>query len=207
MIVLCVILLILLLILMIPVGVDACRDAEQRYVKLKIGPFGMTILPGGRKKKPKKEKPKPQAQPAQTGERPKRKRKLALDDLREIAQIALDMLRHIAYHLSVDRLMLHYTAASDDPYRAVLQYGRVNALLGSLAGPFHRVLRVVHEDVRTDLDFEATRPRIAARIVVTIQIWEILLIAFSDCIAAFKCYSRKKREARAESGSAGKETA
>ena len=146
-------------------------------------------------------------QPAQTGERPKRKRKLALDDLREIAQIALDMLRHIAYHLSVDRLMLHYTAASDDPYRAVLQYGRVNALLGSLAGPFHRVLRVVHEDVRTDLDFEATRPRIAARIVVTIQIWEILLIAFSDGIAALKWYSRKKREARAESGSAGKETA
>jgi hypothetical protein len=205
-IVLCVILLILLLILMIPVGVDACWDSEQRYVRLRIGPIGKTILPGGGKK-PKKEKPKPQAQPAPAGEEPRRKRKLTLDELKEIAEIALNMLRRICYHLRVDRLMLHYTAASDDPYGAVLQYGRVNALLGSLAGPLHRVLRVVHEDVRTDLDFEAAHPRIAVRIVVTIQIWEILLIALSDGIAALKWYSRQKREASAESDSAGKETA
>ena len=125
----------------------------------------------------------------------------------DLARIGLNVLKRFGYHLSIDRLMLHYTAASGDPYGAVLQYGRVNALLGTLAGPLHTVFRVVHEDVRTELDFEAEHPRIAARIVVTIQIWEILLIALSDGIAALKWYFKQKREARAESGSAGKETA
>ena len=206
MIVLCVILLILLLILLIPVGADACWNGEQRWVKLKVGPFKKTILPGSGKKKPKK-KPKAEAPAAQTDEKPKPKRRLKLDmdDLAELLKIALDALRRFNYHLSVDQLRLHYTAASADPYGAVLQYGRVNALLGALAGPAHRVFHIRNEDVRTELDFTAAQPRIAARLVLTIRIWEVLWIALWDGIAGLKWYSNQKREAHAAHGSAGKE--
>ena len=191
MIVLYILLLVLLVILLIPVGVDACWDAEQRWVKLKIGPFRKTLLPGSGKKKTKK-KPKP-------------KLKLGLDDLMELAEIGLSALRRFNYHLSVDRLHLRYTAASADPYGAVVQYGRVNALLGALSGPLHAVFHVRDEDVRTELDFEADRPCVAARLVLTIQVWEILYIAVREGIAGLKWYIEKKREARALAGDAGKE--
>ena len=206
MIVLGIILVILLLILLIPVGADACWDGEQRYVKLKIGPIKKTLLPGSGKKKPKKQK-KPAAEPsaAQTEEKPKRKLKLAPDDIMELLEIGMNILRRFNYHLSIERLWLRYTAASADPYSAVLQYGRVNALLGALAGPLHTVLRIRDEDVRTELDFEATRPKIAARLVLAIQVWEILYIAVCEGFAALKWYLEQKREARAVRGHAGKE--
>jgi hypothetical protein len=203
-IVLGVILLILLIILLIPVGADACWDGEQRWVKLKIGPFKKTLLPGSGKKKPKK-KPKAEPPAAQAEEKPKRKLKLAPDDIMELLEIALNVLRRFNYHLSINKLQLHYTAASADPYGAVLQFGRVNALLGALAGPLHTVFHIRNEDVRTELDFEATRPKIAARLVLVIQVWEILFIAVSEGVAGLKWYIKQKREARAEVGSAGKE--
>lgn len=204
MLVLGIILLVLLLVLLLPVGADGCWDGAERWVKLKIGPFRKTILPGSGRKKRKK-KPKAEAQTAQTGQKPKPKLKLAPEDVMELLKIGMNILRHFNYHLSIDRLHLRYTAAAADPYGAVLQYGHVNALLGVLAGPLHTVFRIRDEDVCTELDFEATRPRVAARLVLVIQIWEILYIAICEGVAGLKWYLREKREARAEVGHAGKE--
>ena len=67
------------------------------------------------------------------------------------------------------------------------------------------MFRILNEDVRTELDFKATRPKIAARLVLGIQVWEILLIAVSEGAAALKWYLREKREALAHRGGAGKE--
>lgn len=206
MIALYIILLVLLIILLIPVGLDACWDGEQRWVKLKIGPFRKTVLPGKGKKKRNK-KPKQEAAAAQAEEKPKPKLKLTPDDVMELLKIGLDILRRFNYHMSIERLRLHYTAASSDPYGAVLQYGRVNALLGVLAGPLHTVFRILDEDVRTELDFEATRPRIAARLIFGIRVWAILFIVICGGISVLKWYLNHKREARAEAGSAGKELA
>ena len=208
MIALYIILLVLLIILLIPVGLDACWDGAQRWVKLKIGPFRKTVLPGnGLKKKKKKPKQAAPAAPAEETPKPKPKLKLAPDDLMELLKIGLNILRRFNYHMSIERLRLHYTAASSDPYGAVLQYGRVNALLGVLAGPLHTVFRILNEDVRTELDLEATRPRIAARLILGIQVWEILFILICEGFSALKWYINHKREARAEAGSAGKELA
>ena len=206
MIALYIILLVLLIVLLIPVGVDACWDGEQRWVKLKIGPFRKTVLPGKGIKKRKK-KPKQAAAAAQAEAKPKPKLKLAPDDVMELLKIGVNILRRFNYHMSIERLRLHYTAASSDPYGAVLQYGRVNALLGVLAGPLHTVFRILNEDVRTELDLEATRPRIAAWLILSIQVWEILFIFICEGISVLKWYINQKREARAEAGSAGKELA
>ena len=206
MIALYIILLVLLIILLIPVGVDACWDGEQRWVKLKIGPFRKTVLPGKGIKKRKK-KPKQETTAVQVEEKPKPKLKLSPDDVKELLRIGLKTLRRFNYHMSVERLRLHYTAASSDPYGAVLQYGRVNALLGVLAGPLHRVFRILNEDVRTELDLEATRPRIAVRLILGIQVWAILFVVICGGISVLKWYINHKREARAEAGSVGKELA
>ena len=201
----CIVLLVLLLILTFPVGLDAAYNPQRWFIKLKLGPFRLSILPSDgekKKKEPKKEETKPE-QPG--GDAPKKRPKLTLDDILTLLEIGLDALRRTFRHLSIDRFYLSWTAAADDPYDAVQQYGRVNAILGTLAGPAHRGLSFRDEDVRTDLDLTAASPVIDGQIILSIQIWEILLIAICALAALLKWYLNKKRAVRAETGDARKE--
>ncbi len=203
-----IVLLVLLLILAIPIGADAAYGPQQKFLKLKIGPFRKTLLPGTGRKKPKQDKPKKPKTETPDGEKPAgRKIKLTLEDVRELAEIALRALRRFKLYLSIDLLELDYTAASADPYGAVVQYGRVNAFLGAISGPLHRTFLIRREDVRTGLDFEAAKPVVSAHLILSIQIWEILVIAICAGASGIRWYLNKKRAATAaDAGSAGKET-
>ena len=159
-----------------------------------------TLLPAKKKpKKPNEEKPKPEEKPPEEKKEKKKKKKtkLTLDDILTLAEIGLDALRRFRMHLSVDRFVLHYTAASADPYDAVLQFGRVNAALGVLAGKAHTALKIRSEDVQTQLDLTVERPVIEGQIILTIQIWEILLIAICAGAGALRWLLKKKRTERA----------
>ena len=207
-----IVLLILLLILTFPVGADASYSPEASWRKLKLGPFRKTLLPKSGKEKPKKKKPKKepdqQAQASSEEASKKKKLKLGFDDLLTLAEIALDTLRRFCAHLSIDELSFDWTAASSDPYAAVVQYGRVNAALGALSGPAHRVFHFRKEDVRTSLDFEAEKPVVSVHLVLSLQNWEILLIAICAGVAGLRWYHYKKRKERAAVESdAGKEPA
>ena len=193
-----IILFVLLLILALPVGIDAAYDPETKYLKLKLGPVRKTLLPAQKKpKKPKEEKPEPAEKPSEK-KKEKKKLKLSLDDILTLAEIGLDALHHFRVHLSVDRIVLHYTAAAADPYAAVQQYGKVNAALGVLAGKAHTALKIRSEDVQTQLDLTAERPVVEGRIILTIQIWEILLIGICAGARALRWLLKKKRMERAD---------
>ena len=198
MIALCIIAVVLLLILILPVGVDASYLALQASVKVKAGPLCFQILPAKEKKpkKPKKnqkKKPKPAEGHEKEKEKGKQKATLTFDDIVELAKLALTALGRFRRCLSVDLLMLHLTAASADPCDAVMLYGRVNAALGALRAPAHRALKIRREDLRTAVDFDAAAPEIDARIVATIQIWEILYIGICAAAAFLRWYCGKKR--------------
>ncbi len=190
-----IVIVLLLLILAFPVGIDAAYDGDDRFLKLKLGPFRKTILPKDQKKK-KKEKREEKPEQAQPEEK-KKKQSLTLDDILTLAEIGLDALRRFRIHLSVDRFRLYWTAAASDPYSAVQQYGRVNAALGALAAKAHAALKIRDEDIRTTLDLEAEHPTVRTRLVLSIQIWEILLIGLSAGFAGLRWFLKKKRDARA----------
>ncbi len=99
--------------------------------------------------------------------------------------------------LSLDLFRLHWTAAAQDPYDAVLQFGRVNAALGAIRPAAHKSLRIRSEDLETRLDLNETHPVIETRIVLSIQIWEIILLAVCAGAAGLRWILRKKRSERA----------
>ena len=192
-----IILAVLLLILTFPLGVDAAYSSEQSYLKLKLGAFRKTLLPRD-STKPRKEKKKAEA-PAKPDAEEKKKSelKLTLDDILTLAEIGLNALHRFRMHLSVDLFRLHWTAAASDPYDAVLQYGRVNAGLGALSGGAHRALKIREEDVSTELDLCSQKPLIDTRLVLSIQIWELLFIGACAGCAGLRWYTKKKRAERA----------
>ena len=196
---------VLLLILAFPVGVDAAYGPEARFLKLKLGPFRKTLLPAEKKEKKKKKKKPAEAKTEGeegAGKKKKKKLRLTLDDILTLAEIGLDALHAFRLHLSVDRVLLHWCAASRDPYDAVQQFGRVNAVLGVVGAKLRNVLKIRQSDVRTELDLTKERPEIDSRLILSIQIWEILLIGGCAGIAALRWKWKKKRTERAAAAAA-----
>ena len=173
-------LVIIILILLLPVGVDASSDFKGYALKLTLGPFRIAI--------------------------PESDMKLTFDDIMLLLKIIWDDLKRFGDHLNVELVRFRWTAAADDPYNAVLQYGRINSILGMLSVPLHQFLFVRKEDVRTEIDFSATKPHGEIQLVLTMQIWELLMVGICTKFPGTKWYLKKSREMRAETaGSAGKE--
>ena len=194
-----IILVLLILFLILPVGADAAYDGAVFILKAKAGPIKLQLLP--KKEKPPgaagEEKPKQKKEKKQKREEEhKPKPKLTLDDIFELAGIALKALGRFRRSLSIDTFMLHLAAAAPDPYDAVLLFGRVNAGLSALAPLLHRALKIREEDIKTCVDTEPGTMFLEAHIVVTLQIWEILSIAFSAGFAALRWLGKKKKETR-----------
>ena len=195
-----IVLVLLLLFLILPVGVDAAFARSQFALKVKLGPLGIRILPGkeGKKKEKKPKEPRPkQEKPKQEAETKKKARlKLTKDDIVTLLKIVFRALHRFRTHLSIDLLRLHWTAGAEDPYDAVIQYGGLNAGLNTVYPLAHKVLHIREEDIGTDLSYGLTKPEIDARVVATLQIWEILLIGICAGAALLRWYWKKRRNAR-----------
>lgn len=190
-----IVLVLLLLFLILPVGVDAAFVRSQLTLKCKIGPLRLQLLPGKpgkqRKERPRKARPEKQKKP-----KAEAKLKLTKEDIFALLRIFFRALKRFRAHLSIDLLRLHWTAGAADPYDAVIQYGALNAGLHTLYPLAHAALHIREEDLRTDLSYELTKPELEARVVATLQIWEIGLIGICTGAAALRWYCNKRRTAR-----------
>jgi len=190
-----IILAVLLLLLTLPVGIDAAY-AGSFTLKLKISLFRVCLFPKKTKKKKKEPKKTEAEQKPSDGKQKTKRTKLSLDDILTLLDIVLKALRRFRIHLSIDLFRLIWEAAASDPYDAVIQYGRVNAVIGNVRPAAHKTFKIRDEEIRTTLSLESERPVIETRIILSIQIWEILMIALLAGGAALKWYISRKRAAR-----------
>ena len=202
MIALAVILAVLVIILILPVGADASYIDNVFSLAAKAGPVKIGILPKKKKAeaetqpKPKKEKKKKgEAEETEVKAEKKPKQKLSFEDITGIIRLALDALGRFRRSLSIDVLMLHLTTAGPDPYSAVMSYGYFNAAIGALLPSLHRAFKVKKEDIASQVDFEADKLKIDARLQLTVRIGEILLIALCAGFAFLKWLLRRRRRA------------
>ena len=98
----------------------------------------------------------------------------------------------------MDRFLLHYIAAGDDPYDVAMTYGWVNAALSSLSQPCSRAFRVKDCSVWTDVDFAADRTFLELGLALTINLWRIFGVVNSILFGALKILIRSKRRQKKE---------
>ena len=195
----------LLLILLLPVGADLAFSQEILTIKLKAGPLRWKLFPS-EAKKPSESAPEAQDKEKKKNDKAKSgfQLKIGKDDLSVLLKILFRALRRFGRCLSVDLLRLHWTAAADDPYDAVLQFGALNAGFGAMLPLAETVLKIREREISTDVDFEAHKPRIDARVIATLQVWEIIFIAVCAGAAAAAWYLRKRKQARTAAKTAAK---
>ena len=205
-----IIILILILLLILPVGADAAYVDGSFTLKVKAGPLRISILPSkakesGEKKAKKQKKTKKTTSEGGKGEEKKAKKpkqKLSFEDIKGIIRLGLEALGRFRRSISVDELMLHLVTAGPDPYSAVMNYGYFNAAIGALLPAIHKVFKIRKEDYTSQIDFEAEKMKIDARIVLSVRIGEILLIVLCAAFGFLKWILKRRRRAKAEAKAA-----
>ena len=201
-----IIILIIVLLLLLPLGADAAYGQDGFKLKLKIGPAHMSIIPSKEKKKNKKEKKPKKAKAekaAKSSKKPSKPRqKLSFEDIMGIIRLALKALGRFRRSISVDLIKVHITTAGPDPYSAVMNCGYINAAIGAVLPLLHRVFKVKKEDYETGVDFDSDKLKLEGRVVLTVRVGEILLIALCAGIGFLKWRKGRKARLKAEAQAA-----
>ena len=162
------------------VGVDAEYNGEALFLRVKAGPVKITILP--KKEKPAKPKKKKKEKPPKDDadeEQPKKKKKspLTLPTLLKLVRPALEAVGAFRRKLSVDLLRLHARIGSADPYRTAMTFGYLQSAVYGLHPLAERALNVKERDVWLTPDFTSDGIAAEGRLIGTIRIGQIVMIA------------------------------
>ena len=198
-----IVLAVIVLLLLTKVGVHV-RYGEELALSAKVGLLRIRILPA-KEKKPKEKKPK-QKKPKQRKEKKKpkaaeghekKKRKLALEDILDIVKLGLKALGRFGRALRLDRLHLHICVAKNDPYDTIVQYGYLNAALGTGLPLLHRAFKIRDEDITTAFRFDMAETTLRCEAIMTLRIGAILRIVLCAGGGFLVWLIRRKRRARA----------
>lgn len=209
-----VIIAIIVAIMLVPVGADVAYEGGELRLSAKVCGMLLQLIPKPpadetkpkkekKPKKPKKQKKRPEEQ-AQTGEeKPKKKLNLdfSMDEIMGLVKSVLRGLGRFGRKLSVDRFLLHYTAAGKDPYNTAMTFGYVNGALTTLAPICRRTFDTKDVDVWTDVDFTTEKTKVDFGLALTIRIGQIFGVVFTILFGALgiliKHKFRKFKEKRA----------
>lgn len=197
----------LTLLNLLRVGVSAGYEAQAFSVSARVGPLTIPVWPrppAEEPKKPKKEKPpkEPKAPQEQTKEK-----ELDFDTVLALAKLALKAAGSFRRKLTVELFRLVFVAGSSDPYDTAMQSAYVQAALGSLRPLAQRALHIQERDVQVGADFTADKPRIEARLTLTIRIGQIVVIGVVFGVGYLKLMLQKKKAAKAQPQQNAAETA
>lgn len=204
---------VLLLIGFLPAGAKVRYDDGDLEVRIKAGPFCVPLLPSRqphgkklarqhrkkvmaeqkklkkkalkkvrKKKKKEEEKKKPREQRAR--ERlEKKKKRLPLDELMQLARVALETVCKLPRKLIMKELCLHVAYGGSDAAQAAIGYGRACAVTATALPILEKAFRIRKRDVGVELDYGRETMGIFARLDVHMLVGTAALLAFG---AAFR---------------------
>lgn len=136
--------------------------------KAKVGPVWLQVYPGksDKKKKPEKENKLNELF----------KKSGNFDTFKAVFPDLLDMFSALRKKLVINKLIIHYTAASVSAYDAAMSFGTVSAAIGMLLPLIENVFILKERDITSSVDFTETVPKIYFNAAVSIRIYQILYI-------------------------------
>jgi len=122
----------------------------------------------------------------------------SLSEFMDVLRAVGNTLRRLKRRLLIKRLIIHYTAASDDPAAAAILFGTANAVFGTIIPILERNFRIKRRDLSASADFDAKEQSIYARIDISIALWEVVYAAFALLPVFTAMFSGNKSNTKAQ---------
>lgn len=187
--VLMIVVVIILLLLCVPVGADVGYAHDQLTVKVRVGPFTITLYPQKTGKEEKKKEKRPKQKDAQEEQSPpKEKQKLDVtkDEIFSAVKVVLGSVKKLRFRLN--RIKIYFISAFPDPYDTAMNYGYANAAVNALGLTMRK-----DADIQLGADFSADKPLIDAYCSVTIRILYVMKFVFSVLFGAIPILIQRNR--------------
>lgn len=159
-------------ILLMTVSVDVQYSSDGVKISGKIGPFKIQRP----QKKDYVEPENPEKSGSEENREKKPDRKLNFAELMRHKTLILNTLGRLRRKLSIDYFLIHFTAASSDPYHTAVQFGAANAVMGIITAVLHGGFKVREHDIKAGLDYNINSPALCVRIKVSIACWELVYV-------------------------------
>lgn len=199
MLVLLIIIIVLTVIALLPLGVDGGYKNGKFELHLKIGLISFGIPPKKKiTKKPKMPKKKQKTKQIDEETEPEEKKPFNLGELFDIIKLALKALGRFRRKLTIEYMRVHYTFASDDPFKTAFGFGMANATMGAIIPLLDGAFKIKERDFGVQTDFLIEKPIIDVWLTASIRIWEIVYIAAAFGIDYLKLKIRQKRQSRSK---------
>ena len=158
-------------------GVDFNIKDGRITLSLKVCGISIQVIPKKKsdksgRKKPEKETDKTEEKNEEKPEKKKKKPFFKIDvyDIKEMLSKVVKGLRVFKNGFNCERLLLHITCSSWDPYITAKTFSYINAFLSVFAPVFENRNRCRDCDIRTEIDFNETWPKIDAGFCITFRI-------------------------------------
>lgn len=184
MIVLTIIFLLIFLLLILPVGAEGEYSEDGFMLDCFFGPFSFSILPEDEKKKNKKKK----RSRNKTGDKEKSKKGGSLKMILDLLPTALEAAGALKRRLKINKLVIHFVAASDDPYKTAMSYGYASAAMGMILPIFENNFKVKERDLSTDLSFSEEETTVYINVNISIRIGQIIYIGLKYGVKMLNIY-------------------
>ncbi|MBP8639519.1 MAG: hypothetical protein KBI01_01275 [Oscillospiraceae bacterium] len=194
-----VVLLVLTVLLLTPLGVDGGYNGKTLILGIRIGLFNIRAFPKKKKRakpqKPRKKKLTKHPEEISKAEK-KAKKPFDIKTLKSLLKPVLKALGRFRKKLRLNYLRIHYTFATDDPFKTAMGFGASSAVMGSILSLVENAFDIGERDIGTSFDFLSDKPVFDFWITTTIQVWEILYIAIAFGIDYLKLKLKQKTEDR-----------
>ena len=220
MVVLIILLVLIALVFFVPYGVDAAYEDGRASLSVRAGPVSVRLLPRkpqterqkekARRKKEKKEakaaakkakkEEKPSEETAQTKDetlKVKKERQLDPETLMALLEMGVHALGRLFRSFKVDYFKLHCSVAGRDPYNTAMVYGYLCSAVEGLPALTGNAVTRYRRDIALDADFTAEKPLIDVRIIITLQLFRIVHLAFAFGTEYIIWAIRRRREKKA----------
>ena len=194
-----IIILILFLIGRTKLGAMVEYSAQGILVKLRIGAIWFQLYPRKKKekadkeKRPKREKKKMPAKKSCKEEEAEHEKGGKLDLVKQYLPLVGEAAGGMRKRITIDRLYLDFTAASQDPAGAAMAFGYANMALGMLLPIFEQNFVVKDHQVRTSVDFSLQSPVIYLSVAISIRIGQLVSFALRLLWCFFRLYRQGKQ--------------
>lgn len=159
------------LLMFVRVRLIAEYDDKGLSAFIRFGPVRVKIGKKDKKDKEKKKKAKAEKGAKKQAER----KKGSFEELKSMLPDLTDVLRQFFKELTIDDLVIHYTAAGrDNPAAAALQFGAAHAGIGILLPILEANFTIKRRDLRANVDFDAAEAAVYAKAKLSLAAWQVI---------------------------------